>query len=347
MASVRRSRLTVRTTGFQARRILATPPLRRAWKPVVQTLVLVLVAVSARAAEVELLLDNLRAPVAVAVRPGPQIQVFVAERAEGRVLRYEPTNGQVTAVVDAIPAGQDLADASPVALAFLNEETLACVWGTWQKGGVAALTLYALQDEGPAALASLRLAGEEGLPSRDAPLMTLSVGEKYLYAASRERERGTVVRARHNSGMLGSFRTVARMEGRRPPAVCCSPHGYVVALCGGSLTFFDPGKPDSTPRASLAVGLDSVRALAYSPQPRPKERLLYALGNLSKQAGKQGVYRLDAAVDKRGVQFCRPQQVAAVEGAVSMAFAPDGKLYVVTQPVGSMAGRLYVIQGEL
>jgi len=62
--------------------------------------------------------------------------------------------------------------------------------------------------------------------------------------------------------------------------------------------------------------------LAYSPTGQ-----LYAVDFAWKEEGASGVYRLDDA-RVNGQQACQAVKIASIQRPISMAFTPDGTLYV-------------------
>jgi hypothetical protein len=82
------------------------------------------------------------------------------------------------------------------------------------------------------------------------------------------------------------------------------------------------GPSSGTPALLLKCGLHDIVGLAYSDSGD-----LYALDFAWHDAAKGGLYRLDAtAVDGR--ESCRPVKIASIERPTSLAFTPDGALFI-------------------
>ena len=93
---------------------------------------------------------------------------------------------------------------------------------------------------------------------------------------------------------------------------------------------------------ALDTGLSDISGLAYSSTGQ-----LYAVDAAWDDPRQGGVFRLDDARTE-GHQACRAVKVAAVTRGISLAFAPDGALYVTSLgPSGrSKEGSLVKITGR-
>ncbi len=307
---------------------------------------------AAQPVNVEQLCDGLDSPVAVAVRPsqGDRVQVCVADAGAGRVVIWDSTLGELSTLVAGPPEGEGLAAAVPSGLEFLNAKTLVVAWANPQSH-FAAVAIYQLADDGTSSVSAARGAADEKLPDDSAPLVSLHRGERYLYTMTGDGDRSILLRARHNSGMLGAFRQVATLDGPGWRAVTTAPTGYLLAAGGRRLLFLDPAATSADPSLGMATGLQSIRALAYGPLPRPSARLLYALesasGSSDLAVDQNGLYRLDSALDEQHRSACRAVLIAPIENPTALAFGLDGAAYVTTQGDSPGAGRLLKISGEL
>jgi hypothetical protein len=304
---------------------------------------------------VETLATGLNHPCGLAVRPsapeaGP-FELFFSESGAGRVVRISTDKpSEVTPIVTDFPiAALDdatLAErAGPLALAFLTKSKLAVGAGGLPLGE-DQIRVYALPDDamplkydqadhsvGPVPAGDRTKTGEGdffALARIDEDV------EKALYAVSAgDAEQGWLLKAAAAGNKLADlqpFIATTKITGAgRPLAVTVNPrprsHYLLVGQAGETgderdsvIGFYGPAT--GTPALMFKAGLYDVAGLAYS-----SNGDLYAvdLGLHNKQVG--GVYRIDAA-EVDGRESCRPVKIAAVERPTSLAFTPDGSLYV-------------------
>jgi hypothetical protein len=97
------------------------------------------------------------------------------------------------------------------------------------------------------------------------------------------------------------------------------------------------GPASGTPALVVKTGLYDVVGLAYSPSGD-----LYAADAAWHDPSAGGVYRLDAA-EVEGRDSVRAVKIAAVQHPTSLAFTPDGTLYVTTFGESESNGKLLKI----
>jgi hypothetical protein len=95
----------------------------------------------------------------------------------------------------------------------------------------------------------------------------------------------------------------------------------------------------------LATELHDILGLAYS----PRSGCLYAIDSSWKGAKNGGLFRIDAATERRAVK-CSVVKIAAIVRPTALAFGPDGALYITA--VGelndeSTSGVLVKVSGNL
>jgi hypothetical protein len=79
----------------------------------------------------------------------------------------------------------------------------------------------------------------------------------------------------------------------------------------------------------IPVELERIVALAYS----SKTGNLYAANSASSNKSHSGIFRVDAT-EKNGAPACKLKKVASVETPTSLAFAPNGTLYITVSGQG-------------
>jgi hypothetical protein len=303
---------------------------------------------------VEKLADDLNNPCGLAVRPslpasGPH-ELYFSESGAGRVVRISTDKpAEKTPVITGFPLGKFGDDPAysvgPLGLSFLTRTKLAV--GTGGLGqGEDAVRVYALPADatslpydkadhsvGPIPKGSRSETGEGVFfalakieDELDKALYVTSVGDP---------DQGWVLKASIAGNKLADlqpFIATRRVTGAgAPSAATVNPKSRSPYLLIGQrgdngderdslLGFYGP--TTGTPALILKTGLYDVTGLAYSPSGD-----LYALDFAHAKPEAGGVYRIDAAnVDGR--QSTRAVKIAAIERPTSLAFAPDGALYV-------------------
>jgi len=318
--------------------------------------------------ETEVLLAELDNPLGLVLQPtqarrGPY-QLFVAESGAGRVLRVATDAlEQVDEVVVGFPVSEQLGyRTGPLGLAFINRKKL--VVGLREAGeGSGKLVGYALAGEGSVADATEQdysvgpLKSKPGSKPDRLDFFGLAMTETTCYVTSGgQGAEGLVLKAGVKANRLNylqPFIDVEKAVGFGAPggiAVIPPPRPafLVVALMGSRETAQDSRLVffvSATGKAALDLptGLHDIISLAYSPSGQ-----LYAadFSWLDEQTG--GVYRIDDA-RVEGRQTCRAVKIASVVRPVSLAFAPDGSLFVTAFGPGenTKQGTLLKITGAL
>jgi hypothetical protein len=304
--------------------------------------------IAAESAPVEIVLKGLKRPSGVAIRPGgsaARYEVFVAESGAGAIVKWsniEPDK-QVPVV-----NGFELATASDpekvtgvVALGFLDPGLLVVGITSDAKGEL--IRTFELTDSAEPIDASLA-AGEESntnkFPGATCTSLTRSRANGFvpdmLVLTVRDADgRGRLLKARVQAGILGSPRAFGKGEVKSAPrAVVTSAAGrIVVGDAGGWLTFYNP--IDGAVELAMDTELKNLAALAVSP----------TTGSLYAANFDGGIHRIDDA-SKPGQPACRTVEVADAARPTSIAFAPDGLLYLTTFGSGEADGTLSVLSGD-
>jgi hypothetical protein len=158
-----------------------------------------------------------------------------------------------------------------------------------------------------------------------------------LIAACDNEGAGGVFKASIDANKLSGLRQLVKASSADSAAgvlgVTINPKpraNYLLAAQMGALgderdsrvTFYAPASGAVALR--LQAGLRDAVALAYSPTGD-----LYVADAAWDDPAAGGVYRIDAA-EVDGRQSCRPVKIAAAERPTSLAFTPNGELYVTT-----------------
>ncbi|TWT36443.1 hypothetical protein KOR34_13480 [Posidoniimonas corsicana] len=302
---------------------------------------LLILATPLLAAETRVLLDGLRAPVALAASPNPAGGVLIAERDPAAVKLWSATGGD-RVVVPAPPDELAAGESTPMAVAYLSEQAFVVAWSSVELQR-PAVALYALQSTGAAKLSSVRRLDEEEAAVA-APMRSLSRGARFLYAVAGENPT-LMLKARHNSGLLSRFRTAAELSGAIN-ALCESPQGYLTAASGGAVEFFESDPTAGQPLARYETGLERIWAVTYGSQPRPYARLLYVIGSAQGEEPAEGLYRIDAAVDASGRPAAKATPIVQAPGLLAVAFGAEGEALLL-QAGESGGGRLLRVVQEL
>jgi sugar lactone lactonase YvrE len=322
---------------------------------------------SAAEPKISPLITGLDNPCGVAIQPMTG-DLFVADSAAGRVIRYNPNSGgRATPVITDF--GQDIYgkgpmyNIGPLGLLFLNRDTLV-VGGGGKVDGSELLYIYTV----PASGKMIKADAAKHELGPIAPGEQSQMGEGNFYALAADRNgiyitsngddtKGWILKASLNNGQPGELKPfiatkVALEDTDAPVGICMSKEGDLVVGQMGEvnkpndslLTTYDPKSGKLLSRA--ATDLHDIAALAYSPSGK-----LYALDFAWIDAKEGGLFRLDVSKDG-GTTTVKSVKIAPLDKPTAMVFDQQGACYVTTfetAPEGSNkpAGRLLKITGDL
>lgn len=336
--------------------------------------------------KIETIATGLDSPLGVAVRP-THGDVYVSEGGAGRVVwitlakNAKPVPAVVGFAVGTSPDVPDLR-AGPMGLAFVSSDDVV-VGSGGQGPGKDAVRLFELRanhkpltiDDAkrtltvrPGATAMhTGLAGKSASESKNGEgwFFGIATVPYAIFATSRSAE---------GAGWI-SRSSLLRSEGPRtreiimdlrpfidssqtanaggPVAATVSKQGELVVshlakfdqASRSTISFYNPD--DSKLLLNLSSGLRDIVGLAYSPQ----TRLLYAVDLAWAEPKEGGLFRLDATQDGNSLGI-KAIKIASLDRPTSLAFAPDGTLYVTTLGQASAdktkkTGQLLKITGGL
>lgn len=316
-----------------------------------------LAAVSPALAEVkvETVVDGLKNPCGVAIQPETG-HVFVSDSGALRTVRV--VDGKIEEVVTAFSKDTYEADPKleigPLGLTFLDKETLV-VGGGGKRAGEDELLIYKLPSAGEkpqladAAKFRFQIAAGENVVGEGNFFGVAATKSAIFVVSEGESAKGWICKADVNGTKVENFRRfIATKEATgigTPSAVTISPRGDVIVGQRGQsstpkdsqLSFFSAR--DGALLASYAIGLDDIRALAYSPKGQ-----LYALDGMWSEPDSGGLYQL-IAVRGVGEPRVRAKKIAELDRPSAMAFGIDGTLYITL--IGDSAGKLVRIASGL
>ncbi len=321
--------------------------------------------------QTEVLLADLDNPAGLALRPtqaksGPY-ELFFAESGAGRVLSVS-TNAleQVDEVLVDFPLGtlgqQPAYRVGPLGLAFISRTKLV-VGAKGESPGADLLASFTLPSDDAVLTAAEKdhavgpIKAKLAAQIDDLQFGGLAMADRTCFLTTGGQDsQGWIFKSGIEANRLAylqPFIDLQKIVGFGAPAgIAVIPHPrpayLVVALMGSRdtpqdsrLAFFVPASGELA--LNLPTGLHDIISLAYSPTGQ-----LYAADFSwhDEQAG--GVYRIDdAQIDGR--QTCRAVKIASIVRPFSLAFAPDGSLFVTSLGEGENAkqGTLVKITGEL
>lgn len=295
----------------------------------------------------ETVLKNLHHPCGIAVRPGgtaDRYEVFIAESGAGRVIRWATHAPDASVdVITGFPAEANFdrfEPRGPVALWFLDPGML--VVGMSGASNNDLVRSYELPDDDQILSADADNdsdSARERTNGATCLAITRSRANEFvtdaLLLAVHSGNEGSLLKARVQAGIVGKPRPFDASESfALPTAVTTSPAGrIVVGDRTGGLTFYNP--IDGKVELHFATELKQLTSLAYSP----------TSGSLYAADFVKGIHRIDDASEP-GKPACNPVRIAEMTQASSLAFAPDGAMYLVTFGGGDN-GTLQVITGDL
>lgn len=259
------------------------------------TIVALLLASSAFAAESEVLVDGLSRPTGLAVATAPSGEAFllVAEGDAGRVVGW-PLDAIGRQAPRTFLRGLDpgrivLAAAPDGCLVVGGEEVLSVeLWGEQPVERARAAT-----------------------PARPA---AIAGSHDYVFAIA----DGALMRSRRVAGRLTEFRGI-EVPGA---TLAFAPRGYLALVADGSpprIKFLNPVEPEARAAVLPIDGADDLIAIAYSPI--EEAGALYAID-------PDGLVRIDARFDHAGRQRGGAERLAAIESPTALATGPSGEVYV-------------------
>jgi hypothetical protein len=318
--------------------------------------------------DVETLLTGLSNPRGVAVRPSEsaaRYEIFFADTGAGRVVRL--WNDEPKSSVDVITGFARLAPSErshasgPVALLFLNRRHL--VVGVGDEAG-AQLQLFDLTDETasvPADKAKQSVAISSGDNSPDR-IFTIArtraneaVRDALMLICSDSDAKGNLWTTQVRGDTLGRPEPFPSAEQQiqftSSASVAVGESGYVAIASGkcsnekgGSrLSFYNPINGSRV--MELTTPLCEIVCLAYNPRTGD----LYAADTGGTDSNKGGVFRLDAASEPDS-KNCAAVKITDIDRPSSLAFGPDGALYVTAHDESNDAashGILLRITGDM
>jgi len=321
--------------------------------------------------QTQVLLANLDNPAGLALRPtesksGPYV-LFLAESGAGRVLAVTTdAPGQVDEVVIDFPLGtfgqKPEYRVGPLGLAFISRSKLV-VGFQGERPGADVLASYSLSAQGGVLTAAQYdhavgpLDVELASQVDDLHFGGLAMADKTCFITSGGHDSpGWILKSGIEANRLAYLQPFIDLPKQvgfgAPGGITIVPHPrppfMVVGLMGSRetprdsrLAFFVPASGQLA--MSLPTGLHDMISLAYSPTGQ-----LYAADFSWQDPQAGGIYRIDdARLD--GKQTCRAVKIASVVRPFSLAFAPDGSLFVTAFGEGEnvQQGTLVKITGEL
>ncbi len=310
--------------------------------------------------------SGLAHPWGIAIQPG-SFDVLVSETSAGQITRISPAkNHQASPAITGFGVESENKPFGlgwgPLGLAFLDRVTLAVGEGSHPRGE-DLIRVYTLPDDNHALtvdaaaqkLGPIAAGAEAGGGEGDFLCVANSPSELFVVGEG-DREQGWILRAALNGVTAGQLKTFVKTKpdtgAIAPNALAISKRGEIVLGLRGTLD-----KPNDSVLAfyngrsgklllRLETQLNDVAGLAY----HPRSGLLYAIDLSWSDPSRGGLYRLDSVLEQ-GRQAIRPLRVATLERPTSMAFAPDGTLYVTVLGADvsptSKSGQVIRIRGEL
>ncbi len=319
---------------------------------------------------VEAVLSGLDNPWGMVIRagrdPSGSHELFIAESGAGRVIRVSTDQpDKIEEAITGFPvhplASLPAVSVGPLGLAFVTRTKLIVTGGQNDKqDGKQEVRVYVLSGD------NSRLAYDEHDHSvglrRSGNSSQIAVG--FLLAVTTNEtaafitmegasDGGRILKANIEKNRLETLRPfvshsksnglaapagITFTPSDRPQFLVVAQQGSFLAPHDSRLTFYTV--ENGRLALSLSTGLHDIMGLAYSPSGQ-----LYAVDCAWHDSvqGTGGVYRLDDA-RQEGRQVCQAVKIASVAHGVSLAFSPDGALYVTALGEGENAKQGTVIK---
>jgi len=325
--------------------------------------------------QTQVLLADLDNPTGLALRPmqakGGPYELLFSESGAGRVVRVATNSPErLEEVIVNFPLGtfgqQPEYRVGPQGLAFISRTKLV-VGFKGDSSGADLLASYALSSGGAALNATEydhvvgplnpKLASQVD----DLQFCGLAMAEQTLYITSGGQDsQGWVLKLGLEANRLAALQAFIKLQKKvgygAPAGIAVIPHPrpafLVVGLMGSReiprdsrLAFFVPSTGELA--LDLPTGLHDIISLAYSPSGQ-----LYAADFSWQDEQAGGVYRIDDArhdLRNGGQPTCRAVKIASIVRPVSLAFAPNGSLFVTALGPGenTKQGSIVKITGKL
>ncbi len=294
----------------------------------------------------EVVLSNLANPWGVAVQPGSG-DLFISESGAGQIIRVKATetNNSTPAItgfaIDTFNAKIPW-KIGPLGLAFLDKITLAVGEGSI-KSGSDLVRIYQLPEDGkpltaddtkqklgPIEAGSDSSKGEGGFFG-----VTSTVTAVYVTSCAGDPEKGWILKADLSGTTAGQMKPFIKSTieagASNPLAITASVRGELVVGQAGKieqakdsvLSFYN--SKSGKLLLNLPVALHDIAGLAYS----PKGKLLYTIDSALSDTKNGGLYRLDSAIVD-GKQTVKATKLLSLDRPTSLAFSPEGTLYITT-----------------
>ena len=318
----------------------------------VLTLLVSTTANSQEETDYEVVAENLLNPRAVAIQPETG-HLFVAESGALRVVRF--VDGEPEEVV--VGFSKDYTGKSPIyeigplSLLFLDRNTLL-VGDGGREPGMDQIRVVNVPDVGepPVKLKrdvdkQLRLQTDDQHEANGNFWAMTKLDDYVMATCGDDMRQGwiarTPIRGNRPTDLKRFFSTVRSVQTRAPYAITTSPEGEIVVSQTGEsrddpdslLLFFGS---DGDFLDSFKTGLNDIFGLAYG----PNRGRLFAVDFYQAKPNEGGLYKL---VGTR--EGCRAVRFATLPRPSSLAFAPNGDLYVTT--VGRYVDGAQVANGRL
>jgi hypothetical protein len=283
---------------------------------------------TAQEANVVTVLSDLHDPRGIAVRPSDQQdkhEIYVAEAGAGRIVRL--SGDEIDAADDAITGFPE--EAPPVALLFIDRDFL--VVGC---RGTTALRLFQFAE--PAGSLSADSSKQQAIIEDGNLLVALArtrandkVADALVAAFAATDGKGSLAKIPLRASTLGEPTSLRSAQVVAPMGITVSEQGFIVLgdrdpsadSTRAHLKFLNP--ITGQPVMELSLELAGLAGLAFS----PRTGHLYAIATAASVDTEGGLFRIDSKIESRK-PGCEAVKVAAITSPTSLAFAPDGTLYV-------------------
>lgn len=297
-------------------------------------------------------LDGLDNPTAVAVQPDTGT-VFIAESGAGRVVRLSKTGDSIEPVVIGFSQDEDGNDPTdkigPLGLAFIDKNTLV-IGGGGRPDGEDRIYVVTVPDPGadpikandaPAFEPITATSEDELAATSDGDFFSVVVMADQVYTtANGDDQTGWIARGKLDGNKPGGvferfLATTEKAKVNTPAALTKTPRDELLVGQMGVLdeqkdsliTFYNPA--DGKILLNLKTDLYDIISLKYGPEKQPYDKShLYALDYAWSNPQSGRLVRLDAILNEDGSQEVKSITLASLVHPTSMAFGPDGELYV-------------------